>query len=67
MDISFGSLIGFVHLQVGDGTSKDIPTGAEVAFTDMVNLPDVRRALPTLRMVEESLICGWLGAKSKVY
>ena len=44
--------------------SPVIPTGAMVAFTNMVNLPDVRRALPLLRRVEKSYISDCLGAKS---
>ena len=36
-------------LSVGDGSSKDIPTGSEDAFTDVANLTKVRRASSRLR------------------
>ena len=55
--MGFGSLIGVVRLQVGDGASKDIPTDSEVAFTDMADLTKVRRGFSMLRLVGK---CSWI-------
>ena len=47
--------------------NRDIPPGAMAAFTNLVNLPDVRRAHPLLRRVEKSQLSDCVGAKSRVY
>ena len=52
-----GDIVTFVHLQVGDGASKDIPTDSEVAFTDLADLTKVRRGFSMLRLVGK---CAWI-------
>ena len=44
----FWWLGGIARLQVGDGSTKGIPTGSEAAFTDMENVLKVRRAFSEL-------------------